>query len=213
MERAWLGRVPYAEALERQRTRREAILAGEAEEALWALEHDPVITTGRREAGPLPDPTWLEAQGIALCKTERGGLATWHGPGQLVVYALINAGGRGLGPRGLVSALEDGVLGCLRDLGLSPTRRDGHPGVWVPSPTSPAGLDKICAVGLHFRRGVSMHGLALNLDPDPWGFSLFTPCGITDAGVTSVARQLGSAPSPKEASAALLEQLVSELHH
>ena len=90
VERAWL---PYLEALERQRARREQILEGQAPEALWALEHDPVITTGRRLPEDLPSEEALLAAGVTLARTERGGRATWHGPGQLVIYALIDAAG------------------------------------------------------------------------------------------------------------------------
>lgn len=202
---AWLGRVPYASALERQRARREAILAGEATEVLWALEHDPVVTTGRRPASL--DEGRLRAAGLDVVATERGGLATWHGPGQLVVYALIDAARRGLGPRALVCALEKGVIDWLGARGVRATTRPGFPGVWIPSPAPPSGLDKICAVGLHFRRGVSMHGLALNLSPDLRAFSLFTPCGVSDAGVTSLAALLGDAPTPEEAAADVVEAI------
>ncbi len=207
IELAWLGRVPYREALERQRARREAVLAGEAPEALWALEHDPVVTTGRRPPAGLPDAAWLAARGVELVSTERGGLATWHGPGQLVVYAIIDAGARGMGPRVLVGALEQGLIDWLGARGQAATRREGYPGVWVPSARSPAGLDKIAAIGLHFRRGVSMHGLALNLRPDLSAYGLIVPCGITDASVTSLARQdpeAEAAPSPEVAAASVL---------
>lgn len=211
LELAWLGRLPYAEALEMQRRRREAVLAGEAAEALWALEHDPVVTTGRRAAAGLPDAAWLAARGVELVVTERGGLATFHGPGQLVVYAIVDAGRRGLGPRRLVEALEQGVIDWLGARGLAAGRREGYPGVWVPSPASPAGLDKIAAVGLHFRRGVSMHGLALNLRTDLRGFSLIVPCGITDASVTRLAEHDPQAPSPEQAAPAVLDAIRGHL--
>lgn len=199
VERAWLGRLPYLVALERQRARREEVLAGQAPEALWALEHDPVITTGRRAPDDLPSAEALAARGVALVQTERGGLATWHGPGQLVIYVIIDAAGRGIGVKGTVSALEQAVIRWLGARGVAATLREGFPGVWVPSPTSACGLDKICAIGLHFRRGVSMHGLALNLRPSLDGFGLFTPCGVRDGGVTSLLALTGDAPHPEEA--------------
>lgn len=211
IERRWLGRVPYGEALEAQRARREALMAGQASEALWALEHDPVITTGRRAAAGLPDEVWRTTHGVALYETERGGLATWHGPGQLVVYAILDAGGRGHGPRSLVAALEDGLIAWLAGQGAAATRRAGYPGVWVPSSTSPAGLDKIAAVGLHFRRGFTLHGLALNLCPDLRGFDAIVPCGISDASVTSLERVLGRAPGPEEAAAAVLDAVLARI--
>lgn len=210
-ERAWLGRIPYLEALEAQRARREAVIEGRAPEALWALEHDPVITTGRRLPEGLPSAEALEDGGISLVRTERGGLATWHGPGQLVVYVIVDAVRRGLGAKRLVEALEQAVIDWLGARGLRATRREGHPGVWVGSRTSPAGLDKICAIGLHFRRGVSMHGLALNLRPDLGAYRLFTPCGVTDAGVTSLSAEAGSSPSPEESAADVLNTVLDAI--
>ena len=211
IERAWLGRLPYLEALEAQRARRDAIVEGRAHEALWALEHDPVITTGRRPPAGLPDEAALTAQGVALVHTERGGLATWHGPGQLVIYALIDAAGRGLGVKGLVEALEGAVIAWAEAQGVAATRREGFPGVWAPSTSAPAGLDKLCAVGLHFRRGVSMHGLALNLRPSLDAFKLFTPCGVSDAGVTSLLALTGEAPTPREAAFDVMNAIAARI--
>ena len=180
----WLGRRPYGEVLEQQRTRRAAILAGEAEEAIWLLEHDPVITVGRRPAPGTPSPDLLAAQGIDHFAVERGGLATWHGPGQLIAYILVDAASRRLGVKGLVCAVEQGVIDWLEAQGVLAERRSGYPGVWVMDRPP----QKICAVGMHFRRGVSMHGAALNLTCNLKGFSLITPCGITDGGVTTLAQ-------------------------
>lgn len=193
----WLGRLGYRWAWRLQGLRREAVIAGRAPEALWLLEHDPVITTGRRPVAGLPDD-------VEVVRTERGGLATWHGPGQLVAYVILDVGSRGLGVRRTVHALEEGVIALLGSWGVDAGRRLGFPGVWV-------GRDKVCAVGLHFRRGVSMHGLALNLDPELSCFDRIVPCGITDGGVTSVARILGHAPRPVDAADALGRYLVDTL--
>ena len=212
IETDWLGRLPYGEALERQRTYREAVIAGRAPEVLWALEHDPVITTGRRGVADLPDEAGLAARGVALFHVERGGLATWHGPGQLVIYAIVRAADRGLGARGLVCALETGVITWIRAQGVAARRREGYPGIWAPSPNQAGGLDKICAIGLHFRHGVSMHGVALNLRPDLSGFGLITPCGIHDAGVTSLQRLLGDAPSPETAAPAVTAAMIAAIN-
>lgn len=181
----WLGRLGYRWAWRLQRTRRQAILDGTAPEAFWLLEHDPVVTTGRRAVQELPED-------IEVVRTERGGLATWHGPGQLVGYLLIDAAGRGLGVKRTIAGVEDGVIAWLVGQGVQAGRRAGYPGVWV-------GQDKICAVGMHFRRGISMHGFALNLDPDLGSWRGFVPCGIEDGGVTSLARVTGSSPTPWEA--------------
>lgn len=182
----WRGRLPYEVALAEQRSRREAILRGEAAEAVWLLEHDPVITTGRRSVD-------LDAQalGMPVIATERGGLATYHGPGQLLGYLLLDVGKRGGSVRSTVCAIEAGLIEWLQQRGLPARRRAGYPGVWV-------GQDKIAALGLHFRRGVSMHGFALNLGVDLSRFSGFSPCGIEDGGVTSLSRELGSSPAPEE---------------
>lgn len=191
----WLGRLPYAVALEAQRQRRREILAGRAGEEIWLLEHDPVVTIGKREPADL-DRQALGRAGLAVVATERGGLATWHGPGQLVAYTLVRVQGRGFGPRSFVCAVENAVIAWLAQRGIAAGRRPGLPGIWV-------GTDKICAVGLHMEGGVALHGLALNLDPDLAAFGLFTPCGVRDGGVTSLARLTGAAPSCEEAASSL----------
>jgi len=201
---SWLGRVPYAQALAQQRAHRAAVIAGTGAELIWLLEHDSVITTGRRPVVDLPTAAELQAAQTEVVHTERGGLATWHGPGQLIAYAILDAWSRGLGARGTVCAMEDGVMTYLSTLGITAGRRDGYPGVWV-------GTDKICALGMHFSRGVSMHGIALNLSPDMRGFGLIQPCGITDGGVTSVSEQIADAPSVEQASAGLAAALLATI--
>jgi lipoyl(octanoyl) transferase len=199
---AWLGQVPYGEALARQRARRRAIQGGRAPEAIWLLEHAPVVTTGRRPAPGTPGRAALAAHGVALHETERGGLATYHAPGQLVAYLLVDTERRRLGVRRLVSRMEDAVIGWLDAQGVAAGRRDQLPGVWV-------GSDKIAALGLHVRRGVTMHGLALNLRPELAGFELIVPCGVVDGGITSLARLRGRSPSPAAAAASLGAALVA----
>jgi lipoyl(octanoyl) transferase len=196
----WLGRVPYGWALALQRARRDAIVAGTAPEVLWLLEHDPVVTVGRRAVPELGD----EVAGYPVVRTERGGLATWHGPGQLVGYLLADTRARGWSVRGTVAGLEEGVIRWLAARGVSAARRAGAHGVWV-------GRDKICAVGLHFRRGVSMHGFALNLANRGEGFDAIVPCGITDGGVTSLALLGVPAPAPREAAASVGRSVLDAL--
>lgn len=187
---SWLGRVPYGPTLAAQREYRGRVAAGEAPEALWLLEHDPVITTGRRVVQDLPPAEVLSAAGYDLHVTERGGLATCHEPGQLVGYLFVDA--RSIGVRRLVEAIEEGLIHWLRAQGAAAGRREGYPGVWVAA-------EKLAAIGIHVGRGVSMHGFALNLVNDRRGFSLITPCGIHDGGVGSVRSVLGTAPTPEEA--------------
>lgn len=178
----WLGRLEYRWAWRLQHLRREAVERGTADEVLWTLEHDPVVTLGRR-AAPV-DQTRLAERGVPVVQTERGGLATWHGPGQLTGYALVDLGRRGWAVRKVVEGIEGGLIDWLATQGIEASRRDGLHGVWV-------GRDKVGAIGLHVRRGVSMHGFALNLDPGPDAFTGIVPCGVEDGGVTSVARLTG----------------------
>ena len=173
-------------------------MAGRAPEALWLLEHHPVITTGRRVVEELPD------KGIEVVRTERGGLATWHGPGQLVGYFILDVADRGLGVKRTVRAVEEGILRWLQEKDLPASRRSGFPGVWV-------GRDKVAAVGMHFRRGVSMHGFALNLTSDLSGYRHIVPCGIRDGGVTSVQILLGKSPTPQQAWESVGAHLVDTL--
>lgn len=188
----WLGRVPYGVALEAQRWRRTSILAGHAGSEIWLLEHDPVYTTGRR-GDPDLDGKVLRAPRFQV---ERGGLTTWHGPGQLVAWPVVDLAATRGTVKGTVNAMEAAVISTLSDLGLASERRPGFPGVWSRGA-------KICAVGVHFRRGVAIHGLALNLDPDLRWFDDITPCGIADGRVTSVAAELGHAPVPASLAPAL----------
>lgn len=174
----WLGRLEYRWAERLQRGRRRGIQAGTAPEVVWLLEHDAVITLGRR-GGEV-----LKTSGVPVVATDRGGLATWHGPGQLVGYLLVDVARRRIGARRLVEAIEAGLVDWLADWGIEAGPRAGAPGVWV-------GDRKIAALGLHFSHGVSMHGFALNLDPDLTAFEAIAPCGFTSDQVTSTALELG----------------------
>lgn len=196
--------MPYELAWARQRALRAEIIAGQGTEQLALLEHRAVVTFGKRPAPGNPDPEALRATGIDVFTTERGGLATWHGPGQLVGYLLVDCGRRGLGVRRLVERLEDGLIAYLAGLGVIAARREGLPGVWV-------GRDKIAALGLHLQRGVTMHGFALNLRLGPEAFSGIVPCGITDGGVASLHRLIPDAPGPQEAAPAVAAAVIGAL--
>ena len=183
---------PYEATWRRQHQRREALIRGEGSPCLALLEHRSVLTVGRREAPGTPDRATLAAHGIDRFKVERGGLATWHGPGQLVGYLICDVWALGLGARSTVCALESGLIGYLGDLGLAAQRREGLIGVWI-------GEQKIASVGMHFKRGHSLHGFSLNLRCDPGVWSLFTPCGLSHQSVVSAHQLLGDAPSPRVA--------------
>jgi lipoyl(octanoyl) transferase len=146
------------------------------------LEHDAVVTTGRRVV------LGLEGLDIPVVHTERGGLATYHGPGQLVGYLIADMGRRGHTVKSTVAALESGIIQWLASRGVVGRLRTDARGVWVEG-------NKIAAIGLHFRRGVTMHGFALNLCTDLHGFGGFIPCGIHDGGVTSLERCSGQVVS------------------
>ena len=183
----WLGRVPYQEAYALQK----GLYTSSRDDHLLLLEHPPVYTLGiRGDLGNLLRPP--AAVGAELVRTDRGGDVTYHGPGQLVGYPILTiAGKRGGGlvdTTAYVCSVEQLVMDVLADLGLPDTGRvPGYPGVWVaPSSDAPR---KICAVGVKLSRGRTMHGFALNVDPDMAMFGHIVPCGIADKGVTSLAAE------------------------
>ena len=163
----WLGRVAYEPVWARLTSRAAAIVNGTDREVIWACEHEPVYTTGRRGvdnrvAGTLPAP---------MVHTDRGGETTFHGPGQIMLYPVISLRARGLGVRAYVHLLEQSCIDLLaQTFGLAATRRDRMPGVWI-------GRGKVAAVGVRVSRGVACHGMALNVDVNPSWFAAINPCG------------------------------------
>jgi lipoyl(octanoyl) transferase len=189
--------VGYERALRWQRETADRVLAARDEasmgapaEALAVIEHTPVYTLGRRGGHEhvLVDPAELRARGAEVIATDRGGDVTFHGPGQLVAYPILDLRRRRLGAAAYVRALEQCVIATLAAFGIRAERVAGRPGVWAPGPA------KIAAVGVRIERGVSRHGLALNVSTDLAWFDAIVPCGIADAGVTSMAREPGGAP-------------------
>jgi lipoyl(octanoyl) transferase len=179
-----LERVEYAEALLRQRELVRRRASGELSDCVWYLEHPPVITWGSK--GGLDHlrvpPGEIIARGAALEATDRGGDVTYHGPGQLVGYPIIDLGSdRDL--HRYLRALEEALIGAIGVFGLAGARVAGRTGVWV-------GGSKIAAIGVRVSRWITSHGFALNVDCDLSGFNLIIPCGIADAGVTSLAMEL-----------------------
>jgi len=184
---AQLGLVPYREASALQDELRSLRQAGELPDLLLVLEHPPVYTRGRRtEPGDLPMGTdWYRRQGIEVEDADRGGRVTYHGPGQLVAYPImaIESVAR------FVATLEESMVAALRDEGIAAAAR-GRPwtGVW-------AGERKIGSIGVHVSRGVTTHGLAVNVDNDLQPFEWIVPCGIDHARMTSVSKETGRYPS------------------
>lgn len=197
------GRVGYGEMLDRQHRLFDGLVAEKragrpvSAEYIITVEHDPVITLGRHadRANLLVSKTALDARGVALASIDRGGDITYHGPGQLVVYPIIDMERHGLGVKAYVNILEQAVIDLLDELGIAAGRVEGATGVWLGTGT-PAER-KICAIGVRCSHFVTMHGLALNVSTDLTQFGLINPCGFTDKGVTSVARELpGTAYTP-----------------
>jgi lipoate-protein ligase B len=176
-----LGLVPYPEALELMRGLVALKQKGPGPQVLLLLEHPPVLTMGRRAADGdiLAPPELLEREGIEVHQVERGGLMTYHGPGQLVAYPLLDLNELGLGIGELVRILEQTLLATLADLGVQGNLHEGHPGAWY-------GRQKLASIGVAVKRGITMHGLALNLDPNLEHFKLINPCGLTGSPMTSV---------------------------
>jgi lipoyl(octanoyl) transferase len=195
------GLVPYEAAFAAQRRLAAARQAGEVPDLLLLLEHPPVYTRGRRskpEELPMGDD-WYRAQGIEICDSDRGGAVTYHGPGQLVGYPIVSlpgygnraAPGRGaedaarIGVHEYVRRMEQVVIGSLGEAGIEAETVEGLTGVWT-------GGRKIGSIGIHISRGVTTHGLAINVNNDLQPFEWIVPCGIEGVRMTSVARELGA---------------------
>lgn len=181
-----LGLIPYRDAWALQEQAQADVQAG-GEERAFLLEHPPVITFGRRPGvsrNLLAAEAQLKATGVEVVQSDRGGDITFHGPGQLVAYPIVRIGDHGLSVSSYVKRLEDVVIAALADVGVSAHLDPGAIGVWVGEGNSAA---KICALGVRIRRGVSMHGIALNVTTDLRYFELINPCGL-GRPVTSLAR-------------------------
>jgi lipoyl(octanoyl) transferase len=196
LEARWLGRIGYREAWDLQRRLAGERARGEAGDTLLLLEHPAVLTLGRQahEEHVLATPGVLAERGIELIRVERGGEVTYHGPGQLVAYAIIRLADRGLHVRPFVGALEGALADACAAFGVHATARDGHPGCWVdvdgPRPR------KIGAVGIRIERGVSYHGIALNVSVDLRDFDLIDPCGMPGLASASIWSETGRVAEP-----------------
>jgi lipoate-protein ligase B len=185
-----LGLVDYREALELQARIRAARQEEELPDVLLTLEHPPVYTRGRRSRpGELPmGDEWYLAQGIDVVETDRGGLVTYHGPGQLVGYPIVRVDD----VVGYVRTLENALVAALAEEGVAARSRprEGHryTGVWVEE-------RKIASIGVHLSRGISTHGFAVNVENDLQPFSWIVPCGLDGVQMTSLLRETGRTPS------------------
>ena len=193
--------VAYTDALAFMEARVDDIIAHRGRECVWFLEHPPIYTAGKRADKanlPAPDRFPVFAAG-------RGGDYTYHGPGQRVVYLMLDLRRRGRDLRKFVRQVEGWILAALSEFNVQACIHDDQIGVWVPRPElAPRREDKIAAIGLRVRRWVSFHGLALNVEPDLEHFSGIVPCGIADKGVTSLV-DLGLPVSLEDADQALIK--------
>ena len=184
------GTVPYEEAWERQRELHAARVAGEGPDTLLLLEHPSVYTAGKRT-----EPHERPQDGTPVVDVDRGGKITWHGPGQLVGYPIV-ALPDPVDVVAYVRRLEGALIEVCAGFGVEAGRVEGRSGVWLPADEPGPGSRwrperKIAAIGIRVARGVTMHGFALNCDPDLGAFGAIVPCGIADAGVTSLSAELG----------------------
>ena len=191
IETAWLGRVEYRPTWALQKELAAARAAGTIGDRLLLLEHPAVLTLGRHadESHVLASTEALAARGIDLIRVERGGEVTYHGPGQLVAYPILALSRRGLLLRPLVRALEEAMVETCAAFGVAAGRRDGHPGCWMdPDGVVPR---KVGALGIRVERGVTYHGIALNIAPDLRDFQLIDACGMPGVVSTSIAHEAG----------------------
>jgi lipoate-protein ligase B len=192
------GTVPYEEARELQKQLEGRRQREEVGDVLLLLEHPPVYTRGRRSTPEeLPmGVQWYEAQGIEVRDTDRGGLVTYHGPGQLVAYPIVSLAPYGDDVHEYVRGLERVTIGALAEHGVEAQVLEGLTGVWTAGDPPPAGgARKIGSIGVHVSRGVTTHGLAVNVSNDLQPFEWIVPCGIEGVAMTSITREAGSEQS------------------
>jgi lipoyl(octanoyl) transferase len=195
MDEVWcvrVGQVPYDEAREAQKALERARHAGETPDVVLLLEHPPVYTKGRRsDPAELPmGEDWYRMQGIEVTDTDRGGLVTYHGPGQLVGYPIVDLQPYGGDVHDYIRRMERVMIDSLGELGVDAEVIDGLTGVWVGG-RPPSGR-KIGSIGVHVNKGVTTHGFAVNVNNDLQPFEWIVPCGIEGVQMTSICRELGA---------------------
>jgi lipoate-protein ligase B len=201
-----LGRCAFSRAHRHMRDRLDRLHAGNGPEAIVAFESDPVITLGRntRSGSLRARRRDIEGAGIPVVEVERGGDATWHGPGQLVLFPLIDIEGRGTDVYGFIDLLKEAVGETLVPYGIRIDPPGGEVGVWV-------GGRKIANIGLRLRRGIVSHGISLNVNPDFGWVDLIHPCGDAVARLTSLGKLVDPCPSLEAIKTALLQHIIRHL--
>ncbi len=189
--KAWilsLDKIEYKEAFDLQRKLVEKRMEGKIPDVFILLEHYPVFTVSRDETrnNILVSEEVLKKKGVDVCRTDRGGDVTYHGPGQIVGYNIMDLGCRGKDLHVYIRSIEQLIIDTLSDYDISAGRDTKHPGVWVDN-------NKIAAIGIAIKSGwISMHGFSLNVNPDMECYSMIVPCGIADKGVTCMKEVCGS---------------------
>jgi len=204
------GLVPYREALALQCSLAGAVSQRAIPDTVILLEHEPVVTLGRRtdEIAELHLPEGVD---VDVVETDRGGKSTYHGPGQLVCYPILDLNRHGRDLKKYVRDLEEAIIRTLRACALEGTRYEGLTGVWLP-PAGGAGPRKIASIGVHASRWVTTHGYALNVDLDPAPFTQWiTACGLDGYAFTTMAEELGRPVAVDEVRAAAAEALADVL--
>lgn len=196
-----LGLIEYGEAYELQKRLHRKRMNGEIPDTLLLLEHPPTLTIGRSGSmdNVLVSKEKLADEGISLFFIERGGDVTFHGPGQLVGYPIMDLSSRGKDIQQYVRNIEEVLIRTLKDFSISASRDESHAGVWV-------GTEEIAAIGLSVRRWVTMHGFALNVNPNLEHFSYINPCGFPDRTATAMAQLLGHTPSMDEVTQSVINK-------
>lgn len=200
------GLVSYEEALERQLELCHRRRAGEIGDVVVEVEHPPTITLGRHapDSDLLLSPELLAVRGVTVLRSDRGGRATFHGPGQAVIYPIVKLDGVGLGVRQWVAMLEGEIRAMLAEYDIEACAREGNPGLWV-------GDAKIASVGLRVAGGISYHGVAVNVCLDLSGFGYIVTCGVPDERVTTMVAERGTEMTSASVSARLSERLIRRL--
>jgi lipoyl(octanoyl) transferase len=191
--------VPYLEALELQRATHRSVVVGTSPDTVILLEHPSVYTAGKRT-----EATERPTDGTPVIDVDRGGKITWHGPGQLVGYPILRLS-EPIDVVGYVRWLEGVLIDVLAELGIAADRVDGRSGVWM------RGTDKIAAIGIRVAEGVTMHGFALNCSNEFDAYRTIVACGLPDAGVTSISRELGRTVTPTDVVPLLQARLDAEM--
>lgn len=189
LEHRWMGRLSYPEALAMQEAQVKRRRAGEVPDTVFFLEHDAVYTIGKR-----PDQSSLGTENLPhpVVEISRGGQATYHGPGQLVVYPVLDLRNFGQDLHVYLRALEDGVAAACRSMGVNARRREGLTGVWVED-------RKLASIGIGVKSWISLHGVGINIGGDLSPFGHITPCGIEGVSMTSLEKELGAQMSVERA--------------